>query len=112
MRLLLPLPLAWDLELTGWLQELASRAASRLLDRLAVDHCRMGYLIEVPGYRHVASCRSGCERPHQRSDHHGQNPNDDAQWHAESQVVGRAIAARSSDHQIRLIPDRTCKAGG
>jgi len=58
MWLLLPLPLGWDLELTGGLQELASRAASRLLDGLAVDHCRMGYLIEVPGYRYVVE--AGC----------------------------------------------------
>jgi exosortase len=58
MWLGLPLPLGWDADLASGLQDLASRAASRLLDLLHVDHCRLGYLIEVPGYRYVVE--TGC----------------------------------------------------
>ena len=56
--LILPLPLEWDTDLARWLQQLASQVASRMLDLLGVNHCRLGAIIEVPDYRFVVE--AGC----------------------------------------------------
>ena len=52
------------------------------------------------------------ERPGDRDQHDGENPEDERERHADLDVVGESVASGPVDQQVRLVPDRRREGGG